>query len=125
MKLAIFAGLALAFTTAAALAGDQFAGMYGNTLVIKDTDGTTSRVYINADKTWEQRMADGKTARGTYSWKDETHFCIVVVEPPAKPGEQAHTECHEISGDHKVGDTWTMTGNDGKPTELSIVAGRQ
>jgi hypothetical protein len=125
MRLAIITGVTLALTTAVAFAGDQFAGMYGNTLVVKDQDGTTTRVFINADKTWEQRMADGKIARGTYSWTDETHFCIVVVEPPAKPGEQAHKECHEISGDRKVGDTWTMTGTDGKPTQLTIVAGRQ
>jgi hypothetical protein len=124
MKLAIIAGVALALSTAAAQA-DQFAGMYGNTVIVKDEDGTTSRVYINADKTWEQRMANGKVARGTYSWKDDTHFCIVVTDPAPKPGEQAEPECHEMSGDHKVGDTWTMTGSDGKPTTLSIVAGRQ
>jgi hypothetical protein len=125
MKLAILAGVTLAFTTVAAFAGDQFAGMYGNTVIVKDDDGSTSRVYINPDKTWEQRMANGKVARGTYSWRDATHFCIVVTEPAPKPGEAADTECHEMTGDHKVGDTWTMKSDDGDLTELSIVAGRQ
>jgi hypothetical protein len=124
MKLAISAGIVLALSTAAAFAGDQFAGMYGNTVIVKDGDGT-SRVFINPDKTWEQRSADGKVARGTYSWRDETHFCIVVVEPKGKPGEPPQTECHEMSGDHKVGDTWVMTSDDGDKTTLSIVAGRQ
>jgi hypothetical protein len=124
MRLILCAGAAFALTTAAAFAGDQFAGMYGNTVIVKDSDGTESRVFINPDKTWEQRMADGKTARGTYMWRDETHFCITVTEPAPKPGEQAEQECHEMTGDHKVGDTWTMTSDDGDKTTLSIVAGR-
>lgn len=121
--IAIFSGIAFALTATAAFAGDQFAGMYGNTLHIKDSDGRESNVLVNADHTWSQAMGDGKSAHGTYAWTDETHFCITVVDPPAKPGEQPQKECHEISGDHKVGDTWTMTDEHGTAT-MSITAGR-
>jgi hypothetical protein len=124
MRLAILAGVTLAFTTAAALA-DQFEGMYGNTVHQKDAKGRTSVIYVNRDGTWEQRTPDGKVMRGTFRWKDDTHFCIVVTEPAPKPGEQARENCdNEITGNHKVGDTWTMTDEDGTTT-LSITAGRQ
>ena len=122
MKLVLCAGLALAFSTVAAFA-DQFAGMYGNTVHQKQADGSESTIYVNADHTWEQHRG-GKTARGTYSWKDDTHFCIVVTEPAPKPGEDSKPECNEITGDHKVGDTWTVTDEHGTTT-LSITAGRQ
>jgi hypothetical protein len=123
MRLAILAGVTLALSTAVTFA-DQFEGMYGNTIIQKRPDGSTSRIYVNRDGTWEQRTADGKVGRGTFTWKDDTHFCIKVVEPAPKPGEQAHEECNEITGNHKVGDTWTMSDDDGTTT-LSIVAGRQ
>lgn len=122
MRLAIFTAAALALTVTAANA-DQFAGFYGNTLHIKNADGRMSTVLVNADGTWSQQMADGKSARGTYAWKDDTHFCITVVEPAPKPGEQAVQECHEITGNHKPGDTWTMTDPNGN-AEMSLTAGR-
>jgi hypothetical protein len=123
MKLAIYAGLALALATTAAYA-DPFAGFYGNTLNIKDADGTASTVWVNADMTWEQHQPDGKISRGTWAMKDDTHFCIVVTEPAPKPGEQPATECHEMTGDHKVGDTWTMTDHDGNTSTMSLAGGR-
>lgn len=122
MKILLCAGVALALTTVAALASDQFAGMYGNTLNIKDTDGTTSTVFVNADHTFEQHQG-GKTVRGTYTWKDDTHFCASVTDP-APPAGEKNEDCHEITGDHKVGDTWTMDDGDGKPATMSITAGR-
>jgi hypothetical protein len=122
MKLVLCAGIVLALSTAAAFA-DQFAGMYGNTVHQTGPDGKTSTIYVNADGTWEQRR-DGKTMRGTYSWKDDTHFCIVVTEPPPEPGKPADQDCdNEITGNHKAGDTWTMSDSDGTTT-LSITAGR-
>ena len=117
----IFMGAAFALAASAAFAGDQFAGMYGNTLNIKDSKGGTATVFVNADHTWEQHR-EGHTVRGTYSWKDDTHFCAVVTDPAPKPNENTE-ECHEISGDHKPGDTWTMTDDNGTAT-MSITAGR-
>lgn len=122
MKLVLCTGLALVFTTGVALA-DQFAGMYGNTVHQTAADGKTSIIYVNADGTWEQRR-DGKVVRGTYTWKDDTHFCIVVTEPAPEAGKPAEQDCeNEVTGNHKAGDTWTMTDKDGTTT-LSITAGR-
>jgi hypothetical protein len=121
MKLVLCAGAALAFATTAAFAADQFAGMYGNTLNLKNSDGSTMAIYINADHTWEQHAPDGKIVRGTYSWTDETHFCAVMTDPA--PGPDDKPDCHEMSGNHKPGDSWTMTEGD-DTTTMSITPGR-
>lgn len=120
MKLMLCAGLALAMTTIAA-AADPFASFYGNTLH-QTRDGKETLIFVNADKTWEMRGPDGKSMRGTYTWKDDKHFCIVVTDP--KPEKPQGDDCeNELTGDHKVGDTWTETEN-GKVTTYSITAGR-
>ena len=122
MNLVLCTGVALVLSTTIALA-DQFAGMYGNTVHQTQADGKTSIIYVNADGTWEQRR-DGKTMRGTYTWKDDTHFCIKVTEPAPEPGKPAEESCdNQIDGNHKVGDTWTDTDEHGTTT-LSITAGR-
>lgn len=119
MKLVLCAGLALAFTTVAASA-DPFAAMYGNTLH-QTRDGKETLIYVNADHTWEMRQPDGKTMRGTYSWKDDKHFCVVVTDPkPEKPED----DCNDETTEHKVGDTWTEDDGKGHVTTYSITAGR-
>jgi hypothetical protein len=122
MKRRLYAGLVLALVTTAAYA-DQFAGYYGNTVSIKHPGGATSTVFVNVDKTWEHRTPDGKTYRGTYAWKDDTHVCLTLVDPPPAPGEDAQ-ECHEVTGDHKLGDTWTDSDGKGHTTTFTITAGR-
>jgi hypothetical protein len=122
MKLVIFAAALLALSATAAMA-DQFAGIYGNTVTVTQPDGSRSTVYVNADKTWEQHLADGKVFKGTWAWKDDTHACFTQVAPAPKPGEQAES-CDEITGDHKAGDTWTETDDKGNKTTIAITAGR-
>ena len=118
--------LALAATLAistAAQASDQFAAAYGNTVTQTMSNGTKIVVYVNPDKTWEQLMG-GKTTKGTYMWKDDTHACFTVTDPaPADPTKA--TMCNEIKGDHKLGETWTETTPDGKTTiTMTITPGR-
>jgi len=107
----------------AAQAGDLFAVAYGNTVTQTMPDGSKTIIYVNADKTWEQHMG-GKVIKGTYSWKDDTHACFTETDPaPADPSKA--TNCNEIKGDHKVGDTWTETMPDGKSSvTMAITAGR-
>ena len=114
---------AVLLSTAAAQAGDLFAVAYGNTVTQTMPDGSKTIIYVNADKTWEQHRGD-KVMKGTYSWKDDTHACFTMTEPaPADPSKA--TNCNEIKGDHKVGDTWTETMPDGKSTiTMAITAGR-
>jgi hypothetical protein len=114
---------AVLLSTAAAQAGDLFAVAYGNTVTQTGPDGSKTIIYVNADKTWEQHRGD-KVMKGTYSWKDDTHACFTVTDPaPADPSKA--TNCNEIKGDHKVGDTWTETMEDGKTQiTMAITAGR-
>lgn len=114
---------AFLLSTAAAQAGDAFAVAYGNTVTQTMPDGSKTIIYVNADKTWEQHMG-GKVMKGTYSWKDDTHACFTMTDPAPADLSKA-TNCNEIKGDHKVGDTWTETMADGKTAiTMSITAGR-
>ena len=115
---------AVLLSTAAAQAADPFAVAYGNTVTQTRPDGSKMIIYVNADKTWEQHMANGRVVKGTYMWKDDTHACFTETDPaPADPSKA--TNCSEIKGDHKVGDTWTETMPDGKTSvTMAITAGR-
>lgn len=119
----VILGAALMALLATAAAADQFDGIYGNTVHVTHADGSTATVYVNQDKTWEQRTPDGKTMRGTFEWQDATHVCFTVTDPkPEKPDDAK--SCDEVSGDHKAGDTWTETDPKGNKTTISVTAGR-
>lgn len=119
----VLIGAALASLTVTAAYADQFAGIYGNTVNITRPDGSKVVVYVNADKTWEQRLPDGSVMRGTFAWKDDTHVCFTVTDPkPAKPEDSQ--SCDEVTGNHKAGDTWTEKNDKNEVTTISIVAGR-
>jgi major membrane immunogen (membrane-anchored lipoprotein) len=114
---------AILLTTASASAADLFAVAYGNTVTQTLPNGTKMTIYVNADKTWEQHMADGKVVKGTYAWKDDSHACFTETDPAPKDPSKA-TNCNEIKGDHKVGDTWTEPMGNGQNITMSITAGR-
>ena len=123
MKRILLAAAATVLFSGAALADDPFAVAYGNTVTQTMADGTKIVIYVNPDKTWQQTV-NGKTAKGTYAWKDATNVCFTVTDPaPADPTKA--TFCSQIKGDHKVGDTWTETAGDGKTqVTVAITAGR-
>jgi len=116
-------GLAAAILCAGAAQADPFAVAYGNTVTQTRADGSKVVIYVNADKTWEQHMADGKVFRGTYGWEDATHACFTVTDPAPKDPSHA-TNCSEIKGDHKVGDTWSEDAGNGQTITMSITQGR-
>ncbi len=121
MKRIILAAAAVAALSTAASA-NPFEPAYGNTVTQTLPDGTKITIYVNPDNTWQQMMG-GKTTKGTFAWKDDTHVCFTVTDPaPADPSKA--TMCNEIKGDHKVGDTWTETTPDGKTITMAITAGR-
>lgn len=116
------AAVVLALSAGAAFA-DPYAAMYGNTLVVTGPDGTKSAAFINQDMTYEQHLADGSIIKGSYAWKDAKTACFTQIAPPPKSAGAA-TACFSGQGDHNVGDTWTVTGDDGRQSTLTIVAGR-
>ncbi len=113
---------AVLLSTAAAQAGDPFAVAYGNTVTQTLPDGSKIVIYVNADKTWERHMGV-KVVKGTYTWQDDSHVCFTTTDPaPADPSKASN--CSEIKGDHKVGDTWTEPMGSGQNITMSITAGR-
>ncbi|MBV9540857.1 MAG: hypothetical protein JO167_06275 [Alphaproteobacteria bacterium] len=122
MKRIFLAAAAVLVLATPALAADPFAVAYGNTVTQTIAGGPTVTIYVNADRTWEQHIG-GKTMKGTYVWKDDTHVCFTVTDPaPADPSKA--TNCNEIKGDHKVGETWTDKTPDGREITMSITPGR-
>ena len=122
MKYKLLGAVAAVLVVSTAAQADRFSVAYGNTVTQTLPNGTKMITYINPDKTWEQHVGNHVT-KGTYMWKDDTHACFTVSDPaPADPSKA--TNCSEIKGDHKVGDTWTEPMQNGQPITISITAGR-
>lgn len=122
MKRILVATAAAVALSTAALAADPVAVGYGNTVTQTLPNGMKIVIYVNADHSWEQHIGD-KTIKGTFVVKDDTHVCFTVTDPaPTDPSKA--TQCQEIKGDHKVGDTWTETAPDGTQITMAIIAGR-
>ncbi|HTQ13628.1 MAG TPA: hypothetical protein VMH86_07115 [Rhizomicrobium sp.] len=122
----VLAAASLCFAAAAATtaSADPFAAAYGNTVTQTMPDGSKVVIYVNQDGTWEQHRGDGSVMKGTYAWKDDHTACFTLVSPAPKDPSKA-TNCNDIRGDHRVGDTWTeaLPNNQGSIT-MSITAGR-
>jgi len=125
-RIALAGAAVLALVTAATTAAwaDPFAAAYGNTVTQTTADGKKMVIYVNQDGTWEQRGADGSDFKGTYAWKGDSTACFTVTSPAPKDPSHA-TNCNDIKGDHKVGDTWSEPmPNGGGSITMSITAGR-
>jgi hypothetical protein len=120
MKRILLGAAILALSAGVALA-DNLAGYYGNTVVTTMPDGSVIKTKVNKDGTYSSALPNGTTAKGTWAWKDATTACFTQTEP-APPAGSAPA-CFPIDA-HKVGDTWTGKGADGKTdVKYSIVAG--
>jgi hypothetical protein len=122
MKRFVLAAATLCLASTAAYA-DPFAGAYGNTVNQTTPDGKTFKIYVNQDGTWESVGPDGDN-KGAFAWKDATHACFTRVSPA--PKDPAHaTQCNEIKGEHKAGESWTeVLPNNAGSIAMSITAGR-
>jgi hypothetical protein len=81
------------------------------------------RIYENPDGTWEQHR-DAGVFKGTYTWKADHTACFTQFDPA--PTDPSHTtNCNDIKGEHKLGDTWSEPlPNGGGSITMSISAGR-
>ena len=122
MKRILLASFAVIAITAAAEA-DPLSGAFGNTLTRTLPDGTKMIVYVNADQTWEQHTG-AAVIKGTYAWKNSTHLCFTLTDPPPADPTKA-VNCFVAKDEHKVGDTWTDPMPDGKGVITNVLtAGR-
>jgi hypothetical protein len=123
MKRIALAGAALLALATAAHA-DPFAAAYGNTVTQTMPDGKKLVIYVNQDGTWEQQGGADGDIKGTFIWKDDHTACFTVTSPAPKDPSHA-TNCNDIRGDHKVGDTWSEPlPNAAGSITMTITAGR-
>ena len=118
--------VAFSVAGAAVAAEDVMAGAYGNTVVITDAKGASSKLWIAKDGTFKIQAADGKSATGKWVLKDNnTKYCSTIELPKEAPaGTPAPKEtCSEFKGAHKAGDKWQQNDADGKPVSVEIKAG--
>jgi len=103
----VLSSIALAAAAYAATEDELMTSRYGNTLVIKDTLGT-SRVYYSKDHTFKAVSWLGDV---TGHWKLENgKMCLYAEQyPMLYKLKYKIPECDDISV-HKVGDKWDENG---------------
>jgi hypothetical protein len=116
-------GLAAAAIVAPAALADPLAGLYGNTATSTAPNGKTTLYFFNADGTFENRFASGRSIKGTFKWKDAQTACFTVIDPAPAKGEDA-TNCKAFPVAHHIGDTWTETDSEGVVYQNAVKAGR-
>jgi hypothetical protein len=111
----------------AAYADDPMAGTYGNTVTTKsEKTGVTGALMFNQDGTYTAKTvgADGKPVSydGQWTLKDDgATICLAPKLPPNTPGSTP--SCSPLQK-HNVGDSWTVTNDQGEAFDVSITAGR-
>lgn len=116
MRLFASVAIAAAMMAGPALADDPMASTYGNTVVIVYGDGTTVKLFVNADGTYTGSSPMGESAGSWTASGGQT--CFTQTAPQAAPPSCSPTVSKN------VGDSWTGTGQGGAPVTISIQAGR-
>jgi hypothetical protein len=129
----LFARLIAAAFAGLVLFGSAFAGnmdaRYGNTVVATYPDGSTTKFYYNADKTFTVKAEkDGKVlAESKGTWRQDGDKLCLTAETTFGPFEAGKERCVPLMGD-KVGDSWPTPGKDANGNDITInvkiVAGR-
>ncbi|HEX3672673.1 MAG TPA: hypothetical protein VHU87_00230 [Rhizomicrobium sp.] len=117
MRLLIAAGVAFIACTSIAFAQDDImASRYGNTTVVKMSNGTEVHFFYNADHTFTGNVIgmDYKM-KGTWAVNGDKICSTYDVPPPGVTNPQ----CNAIEA-HKVGDTWQADGR-----TITLVGGVQ
>jgi hypothetical protein len=120
--------LALGVIAAGSLSSAAFAGTmeetFGNTVLMTNAAGETSKSWPKADGTYTSEGPKGEKVSGTWVIKDGKICSTPSLPPDAKPGTPAPTEsCSEYQADHKVGDKWTQSDATGAQITVEIVQG--
>lgn len=103
MRMAFCVASVLVFAAASA-GGDPMASRYGNTTIAMDQDGTLTRLFYRADRSFIAKRA-GWQSDGTWSIKDGK---LCLAYKVTRPGVGT-SECVS-SEPHAVGDVWIHNG---------------
>ncbi|HVU20435.1 MAG TPA: hypothetical protein VHE09_06855 [Rhizomicrobium sp.] len=113
-----------ALVSSAALADDPMANTYANTVTTKSQKtGQTGTLLFNADGSYSASTtgADGKpfAYQGKWVVKDGgATICLSPTLPNPPP-----TSCSPLHA-HGVGDSWSVTNDQGETFDVSMTAGR-
>jgi hypothetical protein len=125
MRLKMWAlGCALVFASSAALADDPMSNTYSNTVTTKSQKtGATGTLMFNADGSYSANATgpDGKPLayQGKWTLKDDgASICLSPTLPNPPP-----TSCSPLQK-HAVGDSWSVTNDQGETFDVSLTAGR-
>jgi hypothetical protein len=119
---------ALAFAATAALAADDpMSNTYGNTVTTKSAKtGQSGMLFFNADGSYSAKATDEKgnpvQYGGKWSLKDDgATICLAPQLPAGSPGSAP--SCSPLQK-HPVGDSWSVTNDQGETFAVSLTAGR-
>jgi len=113
MRLIVALVVALFSMTGVAQA-DPMAAFYGNTVAVSNPETGERQVFIDADGTYSQTLADGTTAEGTWEVKgEEACFSSGDNAPYCVPVEE-----------REIGESWEMTSPDGVTETATLKEGR-
>lgn len=125
MRLTMWAlGCAFVFVSSAALADDPMANTYANPVTTKSQKtGAGGTLMFNADGSYSAKTTgpDGKPIayQGKWMLKDNGGtICLSPTLPKPPP-----TSCSPLQK-HGVGDSWTVTNDQGEAFDVSMTAGR-
>jgi hypothetical protein len=125
-----FSTLALAgafmAVAATAHADDVMANTYANTIHTKNTaNGQTGTLLFNADGSFTGSVVgpDGKPIPYPGKWAvNGGNICLTPMLPPNTP-DAPGPSCSPVVS-HNLGDSWTVTNDQGLTYEVSLSAGR-
>ena len=115
---------AFALATSAAFADDPMANTYANTVTTKSQKtGATGTLLFNADGSYSAATVgpDGKpfSYQGKWMLKDGgATICLSPMLPNPPP-----TSCSPLMK-HAVGESWSVTNDQGETFDVSLTAGR-
>ena len=87
----------------------------GNTIVVRNADGSTLQVRLKADGTETQTLPDGSVVHGTWTVANG-QLCQTL--------QGAQPMCVPVAEGKNVGDSWTSTDAQGHTATISILAGQ-
>lgn len=109
-----------------AQASDPMEGAYGNTVLVTNAKGETSKLWIAKDGTFKGESAKGDKFSGKWALKDNnTKYCSTADLPANAPKDTPAPKeaCSEFKGAHKAGDKWKQKDANGEDVTVEIKAG--
>ncbi len=129
MRVSIIMALACAstFFATSAFADDPMSNTYGNTVATKsEKSGAAGSLMFAQDGSYMAKAtgADGKPVSygGAWTLKDDGKtICLAPKLPAGSPGSMP--SCSPLQK-HNVGDSWTVTNDQGETFDVSLTAGQ-